>query len=457
MKPTFGISTSFAILLLLSGGLTANAEPVPSQATTRGLPNILLLSVDTLRADALTAYGYPYDTSPTVGRLARRGVLFEDTISTIGKTGPAMSSLFTSLYPPTHGARRNGVALRPDVPVLAEILAEEGYQTAAFISNWTLRARLSGTDRGFQTYDEDFSKNRYLVGPSERSAPSLTAAALDWLKANRVDTDQPLFLWVHYSEPHSPYKLHKELAPPKPRNADHDRFASKRWRYASEVAYLDQWIDTFLEGAEKYLPAKDTLIVFVADHGESIGEHDYWGHGKNTHWPNLQIPLILAGPGLPEGKRVSGPASIVDVMPTVLELLNIESPKSVAGISLVESWSRGINPGRFRYSFGDRSTALGDKSRKNYGDPLQISLQSRNVKAIYDFTQRTVRYFDLSKDLQESTPLLAPPEGSDPLLRRQLVNWYKSLAKYEHEGDDELDDEDLEQLEALGYVGGGGH
>jgi arylsulfatase A-like enzyme len=414
-------------------------------------PHVLLVSVDTLRADALSAYGYPEKVTPNLDALAERGVLFEDTLTTIGKTGPAFSSLFTSLYPPTHGARRNGVPMRPDVDSLPELLAQRGYQTAAFISNWTLRRNLAAVDRGFEHFDQEFTRKRNLFGAAERDAPSVIASTLAWLESSR-DRSRPLFLWVHFSEPHDPYDRHEGFGVPRPPPSERTKGWQKRWRYASEVAFTDHAIGELLRSLEPHLPAEETVVVFVADHGESLGEHDYWGHGKNTLWPNLRIPLMLSGPGVPKDVRIAAPASIVDVLPTLLELLGVEPPKRLEGVSLVPSWAGSLPTERPRFTFADRHTVIGPEARDSFEHPLEIAMVANGVKTVYEFDTRRTRFFDLHSDPLEVKPLESSPLPATPPLYRQLASWYRDLPKYRG-GSGQLSEEDLEQLKSLGYIG----
>ena len=429
--------------------LLAVALPAPvSGAAAAGRPHVLLLTVDTLRADALGCYGNARTPTPRLDDLARSGVLFEDTITTIGKTGPALSSLFTSLFPPTHGARRNGVPLRPDVPTLAEALRDQGYRTAGFISNWTLRSRLAAVHRGFSHWDETFDGNRNPFGAAERSAEGVIDAALSWVRA-QPDEGGPLFVWVHLSEPHDPYERHSGFETALP--SDRSPGWQKRWRYESEVAFTDHAIGRLLDQLEPEMPRSRRLTIFVADHGESLGEHGYWGHGKNTYWPNLRIPFVLSGPGVPNGVRVANPASIVDVLPTVLELLALPPFPEAAGLSLSRAWRGEPLPQRPRFAFGDRHSAIGAAGRSLYEHPLEISLQIDRVKAVYDFDRQRPRFFDLAADPRESRPLESSPIAFEPPLYRRLASWYRELPKYEGRSG-ELSAEDVEQLRALGYI-----
>jgi arylsulfatase A-like enzyme len=444
-------SSSAPVLAALGCALLAALLAPGRAAAAEARPNLLLLTVDTLRADFLGCYGFAGKNTPNLDRLASQGLLFEDTLTVIGKTGPAFASLFSSLYPPTHGARRNGVRMRDDVPVLAESLRAAGYTTAAFISNWTLKQHLAGTHRGFEHYDEEFNRERNSFGAVERDAADVTGAALRWLEA--VPAERPVFLWVHYSEPHSPYDLRAQYAP-KAAEGEGDSPRSRRYKYSSEVGFVDNWIGNLLTRAENRLRPETTLVVFLSDHGESLGEHDYWGHGKNTHWPNLRIPLILRGPGIPAGRRVATGASIVDVLPTILDLLRLAPLPGAEGRSLTGSWNGHDDAAsRLRFALGERPTALTKKGRHHYNHPLMISAQNGDAKAVYDFGDGKLSYYDLRHDPVEDKPLTQPPVEMRPALGRQLSDWYKGLKKYEEDGG-ELTPQDIEQLKSLGYLDG---
>jgi arylsulfatase A-like enzyme len=419
-------------------------------------PHLVLLSVDTLRADAVGVYGAEDAKTPAIDALAAAGVLFEDAQTTIGKTGPAFASIFTSLYPPTHGARRNAQRMRTDIPVLAEILGEAGYEAAAFISNWTLRADLVGLDRGFDHYDEEFNQARNAVGVMERHADDIAKTAERWLRRRAGDEERsgrPLLLWVHFSDPHSPYLERTGFTPPVPPRERRTSGWQKRWRYQSEVNYVDHWLGRLSEAIEELLPGP-RFTLFLSDHGESMGEHDYWGHGKNVHWPNARIPMILAGPDLPAGLEVQAPVGVVDVLPTVLELLRVEAPPDLEGRSLVPFRTGGDGSDTPRYVIGDKHSALTAKSRRNapYENPLQISLEVNGAKVLHDFSKRRTTYFDLTTDPGEERPLDKPPVDLVPPLGRRLVNWYRDLEKYEAKSGTVLSEDDIRQLKSLGYI-----
>ncbi len=420
-------------------------------------PHLVLLSVDTLRADALGVYGAEAATTPAIDALAAGGVLYEDVHTTIGKTGPAFASIFTSLYPPTHGARRNAQRMRSDVPVLAQILADAGYETAAFISNWTLRSDLVGLNRGFDHYDEAFNRARNAVGVMERHADDVARAAESWLRRRADDEERsgrPLFLWVHFSDPHSPYLERKDFTPPLPARSQRPNGWQKRWRYQSEVNYVDHWLARLSDAIDGTLPDRPRFTVFLSDHGESLGEHGYWGHGKNVHWPNARIPMIFAGPRIPRGRRVAATVGVVDVLPTVLDLLEIDAPADMEGRSLTPVGDEPAGAGRPRYVFGDRHSALMAKSRRHapYENPLQISMELDGAKVLHDFSKRRTVYYDLTVDPREERPLAGSPVDLTPPLGRRLVNWYRALPKYEARTGAVLSEEDIRQLKSLGYI-----
>ncbi len=419
-------------------------------------PHLVLLSVDTLRADAVGVYGAEDAKTPAIDALAAAGILFDDAHTTIGKTGPAFASIFTSLYPPTHGARRNAQRMRTDIPVLAGILGEAGYEAAAFISNWTLRSDLVGLDRGFDHYDEAFTQARNAVGVMERHADDIARAAERWLRRRADDEERnarPLFLWVHFSDPHTPYLERTGFTPPLPPREERNAGWQKRWRYQSEVNYVDHWLGRLSEAIEELLPGP-RYTLFLSDHGESMGEHSYWGHGKNVHWPNARIPMILAGPGLPAGLQVNAPVGVVDVLPTVLELLGVEAPPALEGQSLVPTKGTPEGAPRPRFVIGDRHSALFGKSRRSapYENPLQISMELDGAKVLHDFSKRRTVYFDLTVDPREEKPLTTPPVELVPPLGRRLVNWYRDLPKYEAKSSTVLSEEDVKQLQSLGYI-----
>jgi arylsulfatase A-like enzyme len=321
-KLSRGLAGVLILLLLLQG---APAAPAP---IAQRFPNIVLLTIDTLRQDRVSAYGYRRPTTPSLDRLLASGVRFTQARTTEPLTSPSLCSLLTSLYPHEHGATRNGLRLRAETPSVARLLGRRGYTTAAFIGNWTLRSSLSGLGDHFQEYHEVLTRKRWIgLFKGEANAEDLTDAALAWL-ADRSHRDptgrKPFLLWVHYADPHAPYLLHEAEAA---RLGIAASAASKSDRYDTEVAFADRHAGRLLAG----LPA-DTIVVFAADHGESLGEHGEWGHGRTLPEQTLRIPLGIAWPGhLRSGALVTAAASSLDVAPTLLGLAGLPVPGTFHG------------------------------------------------------------------------------------------------------------------------------
>ena len=282
-----------ALGLLLALLAVAPAEAVPPG----GQPNVLLLTLDTTRADALGAYGGRGARTPALDGLAARGVRWAQAISPTPLTLPAHASLMTGLAPPEHGVQSNGAdVLATNLPILAAAYAARGYATAAFVASPVLDHAF-GLARGF---------GRYGDRPGGvRTARQMTDAALDWL--GRQGAGRRLFLWVHYYDPHTPY------SPP-----GMDAKAPAARRYAGEVAFMDREIGRLLAA----LPggAGRWLIAAVGDHGESLGEHGEPEHGIFLYHATLHVPLLLAGPGVPRGQVVEAAVSTSRLAATLLRL-----------------------------------------------------------------------------------------------------------------------------------------
>ncbi len=306
---------SAAGLAFLLAATAAGTGDVPAPARR---PSVLLITLDTTRADRLGAYGAPFARTPNFDALARRGVRFERAIAPTPLTLPSHASILTGLVPRRHGVRDNsGFSLAPEVPSLAERLREAGYATAAFVSSAVLD-RTGGLDRGFALYDDGVRVgDRRAFGHLERAATQTTDAVLERLPA----LAPPFFLWVHYFDPHLPY------VPPEPWRG---RFPDRP--YDGEIAYMDSEMGRLLEAVR----GKDgNLLVAVAgDHGESLGEHGEAAHGVFLYEATQRVPMVLAGPGIPGGRVVDAPAGLVDLAPTILDLLGLPAPGGIDGRSL---------------------------------------------------------------------------------------------------------------------------
>jgi choline-sulfatase len=306
---------------MLVAGTLAGCFPADSDRK----PNILIITMDTTRADHLSCYGYKKTATSNLDRLAREGVLFETAYSTQPVTLPSHSSIMTGCYPFHHGVRDNGIyQLSQDATTLAEILSAEGYLTTAFPGSYILN-RIFGLSQGFEYYNDQFVKPKQKGQlPVDRRASEVSFLANEWFEAvrNRIKA-QPFFLWLHYYDPHADYD------PPFPyRSAYEDP-------YDGEIAYTDDWIGFVFDSLRLLNLWDTTLTIVTADHGESLGEHGEKTHGIFVYDSTIHVPLIMRyTPGIPAGTRVADPVSSIDIVPTVLDLAGIRGSYRFDGCSL---------------------------------------------------------------------------------------------------------------------------
>ena len=277
-------------------------------------PNLLLVTLDTTRADRIGAYGYEQAQTPVLDALAEQGVVFEEAYTPAPMTLPAHATMLTGLLPPEHGARVNGShRVADDVPTLGEWLSEDGYRTGAFIAALVLDEKF-GLARGFDHYDDDLT-GAYSQGGSEglakyRAGNLVVDSALEWLATS--DAAQPFFAWVHLYDPHVPWRAHgAEL-----------RYPLKR-TYDKEIRFVDEQIGRLLTVLDERGLRENTVVMAVADHGEGLRDHHELEHGYLLNEEVLHVPWIIAGPGVKPGHRVPALVSLADLQPTALELLGV--------------------------------------------------------------------------------------------------------------------------------------
>ena len=304
----------FLFLLLAWLTLTATAQRRPS--------DLILITLDTVRADRLGAYGYRSASTPNLDRLAGEGVRFDDATVHAPLTAPSHASLLTGMYPHRVGVRDNGAAPLPDgVTTIAEVLRAGGFRTGAFIGSFVLD-RAYGFAQGFETFDADFGRyDSGLQQQAQRRAGEIVDAALAWLE--RIPASERVFLWVHLYDAHTPY------TPPAQYRG---RFAKSL--YDGEIAYVDTSIGRLLNTLRRTGRYEQAVVTAIADHGESLGEHGEAEHGFFVYDAVLRVPWILRAPGVAP-TVVREQTRAVDLVPTVLELLNVRVPAGLDGESLV--------------------------------------------------------------------------------------------------------------------------
>lgn len=440
---------------------------LPAQAEEPERPNVLLITLDTLRADHLSSYGYHVRTSPVLDRLAEEGARFARAYTTIPLTGPAHVSLFTARYPQENGAKVNGQPLADDprLLTLAQVLKRHEYRTAAFVSAWPLKEGLTRLNQGFEVYDQEFT-GKYQLFNSFRPAEDVTPRAIEWLRRPR---SKPFFLWVHYFDPHKPYHLRSEFVRPaakekhKPDKAVSADMADRIQRYDSEIAYMDHHIGKLLEALADLGLRDSTLVVAVGDHGESLGEYDYVGHGRHLFESIVRVPLIIRYPSrVPAGRVVEDDVSLLDVMPTILDLVGIRYPLPLPGETLrplMENIQQEDNGPTYFVTFpGKKWHAPKWLSWLWYHDwrkrlPLRLGKVEKMRKTVWTPGSSTLEVFDLALDEPEAQPLYSGKEdGPYQGQVTALHDWFKATTIYRKD-DYRLKQRDLEVLRSLGYVG----
>lgn len=395
--------------------------------------NVLLVSIDTCRADRLGCYGYARPTTPHVDALAREGVRFRSAFATVPLTTASHGSMLTGTYPPTHGVRlNNGDRLVASNVTLAETLRAAGFQTAAFVGAFPLDPRF-GLDQGFDAYDCPFTHSSLGSNGSVRTAEQVNRPALLWLDKH---AEQPFFLFLHYFDAHEPY------APP-------PSFAT-RWSddpYASEIAYIDHCIGQVMDRLRELDAYDDTLVIITADHGESLGEHGESTHALFVYQSTLHVPLIVRAPRGRAGTTVAGNVSSVDIVPTVLDLVGLPIPPHVQGVSLAQCLDGAPVPVR---------------EIPIYAESLQAAtFGCSSLSSVVEGSWKYIRapraeLYDLGRDAGEVSDLSAQEPIVAQRLRERLEALVRKLEASAQTGDRPAADPDtLKQLESLGYVGGG--
>ena len=396
-------------------------------------PNLLLVTIDTLRADHVGVYGAAQARTPILDALAARGVRFAHAQSTVPLTGPSHATILTGLYPPVHGVRDNIVfPLDTRHPTLATRLKAKGYRTAAFVAAYPVAAAF-GFRQGFDTFTENFRESPISGAGAQRPANEVVDDTLGWLAR---PGGGPFFVWMHLYDPHAPYD------PPEPYRSE---FAGRL--YDGEIAFADAQLGRVFDWLRASGHEEDTVVAVLADHGESLGEHREETHAVLVYEATLHVPLILAGPGVAKGVTVPARVSTVDVAPTLFRLLGLTPPPVLPG--------RDLRPA-FR---GERLPP-----EPLYGESLFGRLNCRwsSLRALTADDWKLVdgsraELFNLAEDPGETSDRAAQ-EG--PRVGRMRAALRTALAKMAPGGDRartvSITPEQEATLRSLGYVGGSG-
>jgi arylsulfatase A-like enzyme/Flp pilus assembly protein TadD len=398
--------------------------------------NLVVITLDTTRADHLGAYGNADAGTPVLDALAAQGVLFEQAMTTAPLTLPAHSSIFTGAFPPEHGVRDNGgFFLGDDQVTLAEVMKARGYRTGGFIAAYVLD-RKWGIAQGFDTYFDDFEQSVRRGGKSsgdiQRPGNEVVDKALPWLESVE---GEPFFAWLHFYDPHTPY------APPEPFKS---RFPGDP--YSGEVAFMDAQVGRVVDFLSARGLLERTVVAVIGDHGESLGEHGEDAHGFFIYEAATRVPFILRTPfEQTRGRRVADPVRVVDLMPTVLDLLGIAPPDGAAGVSLAP-----LLTGE-RQELGLEGYAEAMYPLHHYGWSDLRALRSGRFKVI---DAPRPELYDLQEDPNETRNVFDARRALGDRMVGRLRELEAGFSKVTAEQPStDVDPEVRARLAALGYVG----
>jgi len=423
---------SITALAFLSPLLAWAGEASP--AAPEKAPSLILISVDTLRADHLSCYGYRHVETPHLDALTQGGTLFSAVNSQVPLTFPSHVSLFTSTYPFFNGIQDNGEALRPDAVTLATLLKSRGYRTGAVVGGFVMDRRF-GLNQGFDVYDSTFDLHRNEEsdpGDIKRLGADVVAAASKWLDAN---SDRPFFLFLHLYDLHTPYNLPARYRA---------RFGTG---YDAELRYVDEQVGVFWESLRQHNLLERSLVVLTSDHGEGLGEHGEKTHGYFIYQSTLWVPLIVHWPvgGANYPAKIDSPTRLIDVAPTILEFAGISPPAEFQGRSLLEL----LRPNASKTPRDVYSESV--YAHKHFGCSSLRALRTGPYKYIQS---PKPELYNLATDPGETQNLFTQQRSLALPLKERLASLRARFRNEHPSGAKALDPDTLARLRSLGYVAG---
>ena len=424
---------SLGTAVTLAGLVACQRTPAPPSVAR----HVVIVTIDTLRADRLGCYGARDVATPRLDRVAAAGALAVEASAHVPLTRPSHVSIFTGLLPTQHGIRDNvSPALVPQVPLLAELFRAGGFATGAFVSSVVLDSQ-SGLDRGFDVYADRFegaSGDAQFLNTVQKRGETTIAEAVAWL---RGQAGRRVFLWLHLYEPHDPYE------PPEPYAS---RYAGRP--YDGEVAWTDELFGRFEDALGSIGLGDDTALVVLSDHGEGLGEHEESLHGFFAYQSTLHVPFLVRAPGIPKGRRLERTVRLVDLFPTVLDLAGLPPSKgALAGRSLAASLRGAPEP----------------EEATTYAETLVPLLQFgwSDLRVIREGRFKYVQaprpeLYDLREDPGERRDLARERPQQVDAMRGALAKELERERNSRPQGGPRPSDEVVERLGALGYVGAGG-
>lgn len=405
----------------------------------KDIRQVLIISIDTCRADHFGCYGYSRNTSPNIDKLAAESVLFQHAIAPVPLTLPSHCSMLTGSTPLQHHVHDNeNYRLGDTHTTLAETLRDKGFETGAIIGAFPLDARF-GLSQGFNTYDDDVAEQVPGMPPHDlqRPAKDVSDLAEAWLKKHH---QEPFFLFLHYFDLHAPYQWHPDshFKLPIP-------YITATDRYDSEITYTDHHVGRIIDSLKEKGIYDSTLIILVGDHGESLGARQENWHGFFIYHDTLHVPLIVKIPGASTAVKIESVASLIDIVPTVCESTGVDAPAQVQGISLLAA----LHPQST--VDGDRAVFCESLVPTKYKCQSLLGLVTNRYKYI-----RTTRpeLYDLHEDPGETDNIIEEYSQTAETLDRRLQVMLGETTRDDSQSKFELDSNSLRLLKSLGYVGG---
>ena len=440
-------TVSFVVLALAALLIAGAAMWRHFAPRTHEICNVLLISIDTCRADHLGCYGYPLDTTPNIDAIAGEGIVFEHALSPLPYTLPAHCTMLTGTIPPYHGVFNNSdYKLSEENVTLAELLQEKGYLTAGFVSSFIMDSRF-GLGQGFDLYDDDFEEANHTMDINQQSGGETTHDVIEWLRTHK---DEKNFVFLHYYDPHFTYEPPEPFASkfrnvPPPENVT-TRFEQVLFDgYAGEIAYTDHCIGQVVDELRELGLYDSTMIIITSDHGEMLGQHGEGFHGYFIYQPAIRVPLIFKLPRLPKHRRITSTVGLVDIVPTVCSALGIELSTPVQGHDLSPCFDSDWLPPSDRHLFCQSL----EPTKYNASSLLGV------VTDRYKYIKTTrPELYDLLEDPDELNNIAVEQADRSRTMEKRLRQILQETTRSKGHGKERLDDQTRERLESLGYIGG---
>jgi choline-sulfatase len=441
------ITVSFVVLALAALLIAGAAMWRYFSPRTHEIRNVLLISIDTCRADHLGCYGYPLDTTPNIDAIASEGIVFEHALSPLPFTLPAHCTMLTGTIPPYHGVIDNtDYKLNDGDVTLADLLREKGYLTAGFVSSFILDSQF-GLGQGFDFYDDDFEPANDTMDINQQSGGETTQDVIEWLGTHK---DEKNFVFLHYYDPHFTYE------PPEPfaskfRNVPPPKHVTTRFEqalfdgYAGEIAYTDHCIGQVVDKLRQLGLYDSTMIIITSDHGEMLGQHGEGFHGYFIYQPAIRVPLIIKLPQLSKHRRITSTVGLVDIVPTVCSVLGIDLSTPVQGQDLSPCFDSDWLPPSDRHLFCQSL----EPTKYNANSLLGV------VTDRYKYIKTTrSELYDLVEDPYELNNIAVEQADRSQTMEERLRQILQETTRGKEGGKEHLDNQTRERLESLGYIGG---